>query len=259
MKNAMEWRVLEMQAALEKAGAAPPPPTTQPPADLRASSTNLGWTGVGLPPTPASVPVPPAAPPTNAAVHPTPSNAGNEIRTIPGFELSPLPQSDLKDATPRLAAGFDDEQTTDKVVHRSAPAPPSSSDAASFARFRAMFPDLQTPEEMDDLAALDALDVAGAPALATDAKLSGDATPPPKAAHGRVSRKRKETQQTDPSRTDPSAASTAAPLIAKGARGNYASYGATAPFGGFSEFPGPSLRRGARRFARRKVRRRRGG
>ena len=103
-----------------------------------------------------------------------------------------------------------------------------------------MFPDLQTPEEMDDLAALDALDVAGAPALATDAKLSGDATPPPKnAAHGRVSRKRKETQQTDPSRTDPSAASTAAPLIAKGARGNHASYGATAPFGGFSEVSGP--------------------
>jgi len=238
MKNAMEWRVLEMQAALEKAGAAAPPPTTQPPADLRASSTNLGWAGVGLPPTPASVPVPPVAPPTNAAVHPTPSNAGNEIRTIPGFELSPLPQSDLKDATPRLAAGFDDEQTADKVVHRSAPAPSSSSsDAASFARFRAMFPDLQTPEEMDDLAALDALDVAGAPALATDAKLSGDATPPPK----KVSRKRKESlaQTTDPSRQTGGPASTAAPLIAKGARGNYASYGATAPFGGFSEVSGP--------------------
>ena len=212
MKNAMEWRVLEMQAALEKAGAAPPP-SSHPPSDG------------GLPPTPAfHPPVPPTQP-----VHPTPSNAGNEIRTIPGFELSPLPQSDLKDATPRLAA--DDEQT-DKGVRRSA-APSSSSDAASFARFRAMFPDLQSPEEMDDLAALDALDVAGAPALATDAKLSGDATPPPKTSR-RVKRSRvDEKSQTDPSRTDPSGAEgapapTAAPLIAKG---NHASYGATAPAG----------------------------
>ena len=221
MKNAMEWRVLEMQAALEKAGAAPPPSSR--PSD-GGSSTDLRWTGVGLPPTPAShAPVPPVAP-THAS-HPTPSNAGNEIRTIPGFELSPLPQSDLKDATPRLAAA-DDEQTDDGV-HRSAAPPESYSDAASFARFRAMFPDLQTPEEMDDLAALDALDVAGAPALATSAKLSGDATPPPKASR-RVSRKRAANAQTDPS-IDEAPASTAAPLIAKG--NGHASYGATAPAG----------------------------
>ena len=51
MKNAMEWRVLEMQAALEKAGAAPPPSSR--PSD-GGSSTDLRWTGVGLPPTPAS-------------------------------------------------------------------------------------------------------------------------------------------------------------------------------------------------------------
>ncbi len=231
MKNAMEWRVLEMQAALEKAGAAPPPSSSRPPPDG------------GPPPTPAfHPPVPPVATVTTVTTV-TPSNAGNEIRTIPGFELSPLPQSDLEDATPRLAA--DDEQT-DKGVRRSA-APSSSSDAASFARFRAMFPDLQSPEEMDHLAALDALDVAGAPALATDAKLSGDTTPPPKTSR-RVKRIRvDEKSRSDPSRTDPSGAegppaSTAAPLIAKG---NHASYGATAPAGpvllsGVSGAPSPT-------------------
>ena len=102
MKNAMEWRVLEMQTALEQRGIAPPPPSAPPP---NSSTSSIGpssiseWTagattvsktvGGTLPPTPATVP-------PHQTTGGASSNAGNEIRTIPGFELSPLPASDLK-------------------------------------------------------------------------------------------------------------------------------------------------------------------
>ena len=213
MKNAMEQRVLEMQAALEKAGEAAPP--------LVAPA--VGWRTAAHP----AFHPPPSA-------HPTRSPDAVERRerdsNHPGLRAVAAAPVRPQGRNPELAA--DDEQT-DKGVRRSAPAVVVVG-RRELARFRAMFPDLQSPEEMDDLAALDALDVAGAPALATDAKLSGDATPPPKTSR-RVKRVRadEKSQTEDPSRTDPSGAegapaSTAAPLIAKG---NHASYGATAPAG----------------------------
>ena len=248
MKNAMEWRVLEMQAALEKAGAAPP---SSRPSD-GGSSTDLRWTGVGLPPHPrAPRPSHPSRPPTRPtdAVERRERDSNHPgLRAVAAAPVRPQGRDP--------AAGDRRRSTNGRRVHRSAAAP-GVSDAASFARFRAMFPDLQTPEEMDDLAALDALDVAGArrwrlvPNCRADAHAAaqslekGLAQTRRKRADGSIRRDRRE--------------STAAPLIAKG--NGHASYGATAPAGPGSspESPGPSLRRGARRFARRKSPPRGGG
>jgi len=177
MKNAMEWRVLEMQTALEQRGIAPPPPSAPPP---NSSTSSIGpssiseWTagattvsktvGGTLPPTPATVP-------PHQTTGGASSNAGNEIRTIPGFELSPLPASDLKptpapislvtpqnasygsaehstgkefvmdalNESPHSTAAFFGLSSPGKEIPKISP-PTMESNAANFAHFRAMFP-----------------------------------------------------------------------------------------------------------------------
>ena len=226
MKNAMEWRVLEMQAALEKAGAAPP---SSRPSD-GGSSTDLRWTGVGLPPTPAShAPVPPVAP-THAS-HPTPSNAGNEIRTIPGFELSPLPQSDLKDAT----RGWRRRRRTNGRRSSSPAAPPESTRTPRASRASERCSPTFKPRRRWTTSRRWTRWTSRAPALATVPNCR-DATPPPKAS-GRVSRKRAANAQTDPSdeaaRVDRRAAhrerERTRELRRDGARGSRAPLGVSGP------------------------------
>jgi hypothetical protein len=256
MKNAMEWRVLEMQTALEQRGIAPPPPSAPPP---NSSTSSIGpssiseWTagattvsktvGGTLPPTPATVP-------PHQTTGGASSNAGNEIRTIPGFELSPLPASDLKptpapislvtpqnasygsaehshsaakefvmdalNESPHSTAAFFGLSSPGKEIPKISP-PTMESNAANFAHFRAMFPDLQG-EGLEDIEGLDTLDVSGAPSLRSDAKLAGDSTPPVK----RRNKRRAAADAND--------ASTAAPLIARGTTKQ--SYGATSPAAG---------------------------
>ena len=201
MKNAMEWRVLEMQAALEKAGAAPPP-SSHPPSDG------------GLPPTPAfHPPVPPTQP-----VHPTPSNAGNEIRTIPGFEPSPLPPVRPQGRDPEDSPPTTNRRTKESVAQA---APSSSSDVASFSASARCSPTFN-PRGDGRSRGVGRAGRRGRPGAGHGCETSGDATPPPKTSR-RVKRSRvdEKSQTEDPSRTDPSGAegapaSTAAPLIAKG-------------------------------------------
>jgi hypothetical protein len=103
MKNAMEWRVLEMTTALEQRGIAPPPPLGARPIHRRVQSARVQSANGPHQLRTQSVrrsegryprPRPPFLP--HQTTGGASSNAGNEIRTIPGFELSPLPASDLK-------------------------------------------------------------------------------------------------------------------------------------------------------------------
>ena len=197
---------LEMQAALEKAGARRPP--------RRPRCLRMG----GLPPTPAFRP--PARPPnpfTRRRERRERDSNHPGLRAVAAAPVRPQRRDPVRRRLPT------DRQVVRRRRRRRRRRTP---------RARALPRDVPRPSNPEDGRPRGVGRVGGRPG-AGHSKL-GRCYPPPK------TRESKETQRTDPdpSRTDPSAASTAAPLRG-GARGNYASYGATEPFGGFSEGRAP--------------------